>query len=90
MDSARYIIDRIEDGEWAVLEPPEGPTLDVPRAWIPTDAAAGDVLHVTPSADADTSTVTFMRDEDATTERRERLQNRRDRLSSTSDGPISL
>jgi len=90
MDSTRYIIDRIEDGDWAVLEPPEGPTLDVPRAWLPTDAAAGDVLRVMHETETDTSTVTFTRDEDATTERRERLQNRRDRLSSTSDGPISL
>jgi len=90
MASVRYIIDRIEDGAWAVLEPPEGPTLDVPVAWLPTDAAAGDIIDATHSAEANTSTITFTRDEDATAARRERLQDRRDRLSSKSDGPISL
>lgn len=90
MDATRYIVDRIEDGTWAVLEPPKGPTLDVPLGWLPADTAAGDVLQATPETDADTSTVTFVRDEDATAARRNRLQDRRNRLSSTSDGPISL
>lgn len=44
-----YIIDRFE-GERAVLEVAIGETFDVPKAWLPEDAAGGDVL--TPSLEA--------------------------------------
>ncbi|MES3628865.1 MAG: DUF3006 domain-containing protein [Longimonas sp.] len=91
MSSARYIIDRIEDGEWAVLEMPDGTMLDVPTAWLPTDVSEGDVVHADLEAGAQSSTVTFTRDTDATERRRDNLQARRNKLSSSKpDGPISL
>lgn len=90
MDSTRYVIDRLEDGDWAVLESPDGTMLDIPIAWLPTDATEGDLVQATPDTGAATSTVTFTRDTDATESRRARMQKRRDQLSSQSDGPISL
>ena len=90
MADSHYTLDRFEDNGWAVLETPEGTMLDVPRAWLPTNASEGDLLSVVPESEATESTVTFARDTDATEARRQRLQSRRDRLSSSSDGPISL
>lgn len=90
MPDASYTLDRFEDNGWAVLETPEGTMLDVPQAWLPTDAAEGDLLNVASDTDATESTVTFTRDADATEARRRRMKSRRDRLSSSSDGPISL
>lgn len=42
---ARYVIDRFEGGEWAVLEDERGRTLNLPRGWVPAEAREGDVLN---------------------------------------------
>jgi hypothetical protein len=46
-DSAkRYIVDRIEDEGWVVLERPDGRTFDMPRELLPLNVQAGDVLSI--------------------------------------------
>lgn len=46
MDKEHYVIDRCEDGGWAVLEPPAGPPIVIPAHWLPDAAMEGDVLSV--------------------------------------------
>ena len=40
----RYIIDRFEAGEWALLEDVQARTFRIPRQWVPAEAREGDVL----------------------------------------------
>ena len=40
----RYIIDRFEGGDWAVLEDDQARTFRIPRQWVPVEAREGDVL----------------------------------------------
>jgi len=40
----RYIIDRIEDGDWAVLEGDGEVKVTIPRSWLPVSAREGDVV----------------------------------------------
>ncbi|MDD3715192.1 MAG: DUF3006 domain-containing protein [Atribacterota bacterium] len=42
---ARFIIDRFE-AQWAVLETPEGKTINYPRNLLPKDAKEGDVFDL--------------------------------------------
>lgn len=41
-----YVVDRFEDGGWAVLEDEGGATFVVPRAWLPDATREGDALRV--------------------------------------------
>jgi hypothetical protein len=45
-----YIVDRIEDGEWAVLETSDGRTFSVPRHWLPDGLREGDAIRVSLAA----------------------------------------
>ncbi|NBC00323.1 MAG: DUF3006 family protein [Bacteroidetes bacterium] len=85
-----YIIDRIEDNAWAVLEDAEGTLVELPAGWLPTDAQEGDRLMVAVEANADLATLTVQRDEEATKERRKALQRRRDRLRGDTGSDITL
>lgn len=67
-------LDRFE-GDLAVLASEEGATIDVPRAWLPTDARPGDVLSVA-----------FVRDDDATRVLAEQTRAVLDELKATDDG----
>jgi hypothetical protein len=42
---ARFIIDRFE-AQWAVLETPDGKTINYPRNLLPKDAKEGDVFDL--------------------------------------------
>jgi hypothetical protein len=44
MPMTRYIIDRFEDGDWAVLEADAQRRVTVLRSWLPASAREGDVL----------------------------------------------
>jgi len=85
-----YIIDRIEDGSWAVLEDTEGTLVEVPVGWLPTEAREGDRLMVAVEANDDQATLTVQRDEEATKERQQALQRRRDRLRGDTGSDITL
>ena len=48
----RFVIDRFEDGEWAVLETSERRTIVIPRSWVPHTAREGDGLVVSEGVDS--------------------------------------
>jgi len=84
----RYIVDRIEDGAWAVLESPEaGPPLQLPASWLPLGAGEGAVIVAEPTGDG---VVRFRVDHEATERRLEDLTARRARLRKGPAGDISL
>lgn len=41
-----YTVDRLEDGDWAVLEGEAGQVFNCPLAWLPPGIRAGDVLEL--------------------------------------------
>lgn len=81
-----YIIDRIEDGAWAVVEDVDGHRLELPVSWLPTDASEGDQLMVAVTTGTDTALLSIRRDEEATAQRQKDLQRRRDRLRDDGGG----
>jgi hypothetical protein len=42
-----YVVDRIEEGAWVVLEDLNGTTFEVPRSWFAGRLREGDVVRVT-------------------------------------------
>jgi len=84
----RYIVDRIEDGAWAVLESSDaGPPLQLPAAWLPAGAGEGVVIVVEPEGDG---VVRFRLDAEATERRLEELTARRARLRRGPTGDFAL
>ena len=90
---ADFVIDRFEDGDWAVLESTEGVTLTVPRCWLPTDAREGDALAVNclpPDQATTANTVRFVLDPEARDALEAAVRARHDRLRRGPAGDISL
>ena len=75
----RFAIDRIEDG-WATLELQAGVTFSFPAAWLPAEAAEGQVLLVATRTNDRASTLTFSIDEADTEQTRDRVRSKLDRL----------
>ena len=75
----RLVIDKI-DGDWATLEVEAGVTLDVPAAWLPAEAAEGQVLLVSAERNDTSSTVTVTIDEADTERTRDRVRSKLDQL----------
>jgi hypothetical protein len=48
-----YVVDRIEEGTWVILEDTQGRTFEVPRAWFAGRIREGDVVRVTSEAFGD-------------------------------------
>src|SRR5687768_15585352 len=65
----RYIVDRFEGSDWAVLEDDQARTFNVPRAWLPTDASEGTVLMATTASGTSLQAVRFEIDPEATRQR---------------------
>ena len=88
MTASRFVIDRLEEGVWAVLEA-EGSTrsVTVPRAWLPASAKEGDVIQVEQPADG---TVNLIVDEEETARVAERMRSLRDSLRRGPSGDIEL
>lgn len=84
-----YVVDRFED-EWAVLEVAAGETFSVPKAWLPTGAEEGDVLHVSLENDAGKSSARFAIDPVATEERRQSAEALREGLPKGPEGDVEL
>ncbi len=85
-------IDRFEN-ELAVPELEAGVTLDIPRAWLPSEAREGDVLRVrvrSGAASGTSSSLRFVIDVEATEERREEALKRRDQIPKGPEGDIEL
>ena len=77
----RLVIDKI-GGDWATLELQAGVTLDVPAAWLPAEAAEGQVLLVSAERNDTSSTLTFTIDEADTEQTRDRIGSKLDELRS--------
>ena len=98
-EAVTYVVDRLENGGWAVLEDEGGHTFNVPRFWLPTDLKEGDVVVVEQQelvSEDELSFATGYRgldiyiDSDATTARREHARNLRDRLPRGPEGDVDL
>lgn len=88
MEPAAYVLDRVEDGAWAVLEPEdEGAALELPRGWLPHEASEGDVVVVELEADG---LVRFRVDAEAREKRRDRLRELRDEIPRGPSGDLEL
>ncbi|HUF28289.1 MAG TPA: DUF3006 domain-containing protein [Gemmatimonadaceae bacterium] len=84
-----WIIDRFE-GSIAVIEREDGLTLDLPREWLPRQAAEGAVVRLSATRAGESSTVEFQLDPEATARRRAELERLRDAIPKAPDGDIAL
>ena len=98
-DPATYVVDHLEDNGWVVLEDEQGHTFNLPRFWLPSELAEGDVVVVEQqeliSEDGLDSQLGYRGldiyvDTDATKARKERAKDRRDRLPKGPEGDLSL
>ena len=96
--AATYVVDRFEDNHLVVLEDEQGVSLTIPRHWLPSELAEGNVV-VEPQAfisedDADFTTayrgLDIYIDPDATRARRKRARDLRDGLPKAPEGDLSL
>lgn len=88
MSVTTYILDRVEDDARAVLEPASGEgCLEIPRTWLPVDAAEGDVIRV---ERAERGLIRFRVDAEASADRRERMRELRDRIPRGPGGDLEL
>lgn len=86
-----YVIDRFEDGAWAVLEDPTGRTFDLPRAWLPADAGEGATVRIEIESESDETTrIRWTIDVEADRERSERIRSLRDSLKRSPSGDLDL
>lgn len=86
----KYIIDRYEDGDWAVLEREDGMAFHVPSLWLPDAAGEGDVLRLTTESGGEESSLSFLVDRKASQQRREDIKKLRDSLLKGPGGDIEL
>jgi hypothetical protein len=92
-----YVLERYEDGEWAVLEREDGATFMVPRFWLPK-AREGDVLIVQQLPDLSayglgdepSSTLDIYVDEAETARRKAAASALRARLPKGPEGDLEL
>ena len=87
--SETYVLDRFE-GDWAVLEVRAGETFNVPSAWLPDDAAEGDVLKLSLEVGPTESAARFAVDAEETAARRRQAQELRDSLLKAPEGDLEL
>jgi hypothetical protein len=92
-----YVLERYEDGVWAVLERGDGATFMVPRFWLP-EAREGDVLIVEKLPDLSaygledepSSTLDIYVDEAETARRKAAARDLRARLPRGPEGDLEL
>lgn len=90
-----YVVDRIADGAWAVLEDASGATRDVPLDWLPAGIEEGDVVRVTvkradAAGEGSTRQVSFHLDAEETTRRRADAKELREGLRKAPSGDLDL
>jgi hypothetical protein len=86
-----YIVDRIEEGTWVVLEDEEGRAFPIPRAWLPQRTREGDALRLTVEAGSGDDQVLHFTLDPGERERREtEIAALRNRLTRGPSGDISL
>ena len=87
--SETYVLDRFE-GDWAVLEVGAGETFNVPSAWLPEEAAEGDVLKLSLAVGPTESTARLVMDAEETAARRRQVRALRDSLLKAPEGDLEL
>ena len=88
---ARYIVDRVEGGEWVVLEDEGGRTFSVPWSWLPDGVQEGAVLKaLAEKVSGDAHTLRFELDPSAREERLAKARRLRDQLPRSPKGDVSL
>jgi hypothetical protein len=88
-----YVVDRIEEGQWAVLEAPDGRTFPVPRFWLPETVREGDALRISVDLDSAAGGGSVLHIEVDEAERRRRegtIAALRDRLQRGPSGDLEL
>ena len=90
MSTHTYIIDRLEDNGWAVLEREDGETFNVPSDWLPEEAQDGHVLTVELDMEGKESRLRFVLDDEETARRREDAKARWEGLPKGPEGDIEL
>jgi hypothetical protein len=85
-----YTIDRLENGEWAVLEDEQGRTFTVPRAWLPGGVREGDIIAVSDAPGGDARLLRFVIDQHERDERLAEARRRRAQLPRGPKGDVSL
>lgn len=83
------IIDRFEDADLAVLETDDGESVVVPRAVVPPEAKAGDVLVELNGGPVD-GPLRYAVDFEATARRRREAEALRASLSEAPEGDLEL
>lgn len=84
----RMVLDRIEDGRWAVLATgSEAKVISVPASWLPRTAREGDVLALSPLREGGVSITV---DEEATKAAREEIRSLRDSLPQGPSGDLEI
>lgn len=88
---ARYIVDRFEGSDWAVLEGEHARTFRVLRHWLPAETREGDVLKVfEQDTSAATKSIRFELDAAAREERLAEARRLRDQLPRAPKGDVVL
>ena len=87
--SETYVLDRFE-GDWAVLEIGAGETFNVPSAWLPEEAAEGDVFKLSLEVGLTESIARFTVNAEETAARRRQAQELRERLLKAPEGDLEL
>ena len=83
-----YIVDRIEDEAWAVLEADDGSAaLEIPREWLPRDLTEGQVVEAEVEEDG---LVRFRVDSAAAENRVQRLDELRGEIPGGPEGDLEL
>lgn len=86
----RYILERFEDNDLAVLERVDGELFQIPRSWLPGEAREGYVLTLDVEASTDVAGLTFTLDRVATQDLREKISLLRQGLAKGPDGNLEL
>jgi hypothetical protein len=85
-----WILDRVEEGAWAILEGPGVERISIPRGWLPDGAREGHAFRVALAGEGDARTVTLTRDAESEALQRQRIEQVRARIPRGPGGDLEL
>lgn len=85
-----WIVDRIEEGQWAVLESPELGHVTVPLHWLPSGVHEGVALRLEHTVTSEAATLKFLVDLGGAAEQRARNLAARQRIQRGPGGDLEL
>jgi len=89
-EAVSLVVDRVEDGGWAVVEWPDGVTFELPAGWLPAGVRDGDVLAVEVHGTEDEARVTLRLDPEARAARLDEARRLRESLPKGPEGDLDL